>query len=147
GVPDAPSSSLLRAQTTTSYDELGRAYRTDTSSVDPTTGAVAVSILHADAWYDSWGYLVKTLDLGGLVTKTAYDGAGRLTVVYTTDGGGDASYADVLTVTGDDVLRQVETAYDGNGNVLATTTRDRFHDATGTGPLGGPTTGVPARVS
>jgi RHS repeat-associated protein len=147
GVPDAPSASLLRAQSTTSYDELGRVYRSELYSVDPSTGAVGTNTLKADTWYDARGYAVKTLSPGGLVQKTAYDGAGRATVGYTTDGGGDAAYADALTVTGDTVLEQAETAYDAGGKVLTTTLRRRFHDEAGTGALGTPTTGVKARVS
>ena len=49
-------------------------------------------------------------------------------------------------MTGDTVLAQAEYTYDANGNVLLTTGRQRFHDATGTGALGTPTTGVAARV-
>ena len=51
------------------------------------------------------GQVVKAAAPGGLVTKMAYDGAGRPTVAYTTDGGGDAApgasgnWADALTVT------------------------------------------------
>jgi YD repeat-containing protein len=50
-------------------------------------------------------------------------------------------------VTGDIVLDQTENFYDENGNLIKTTTRERFHDATGTGELGSPTSGIGARVS
>ena len=43
GVPQAPSSALLRAQTVTSYDEQGRAYQTQTYGVNPATGAVSTA--------------------------------------------------------------------------------------------------------
>ncbi|MFO0929436.1 MAG: SdrD B-like domain-containing protein [Gemmataceae bacterium] len=147
GVPDRPSASLLRARATTSYDEQGRTYRSETFSVDPTTGAVSATGLKSDSWYDPRGLTIKTAAPGGLVTKMAYDGAGRTTVTYTTDGGGDSGYADADDVVGDIVLEQQEYAYDASGNVLQVTTRRRFHDATGTGALGTPTTGVQARVS
>ena len=147
GVPDRPSASLLRAKSGYRYDELGRAYRQDQYSVDPSSGSVGSYTLHADTWYDKRGNVAKTLAPGGLVTKKAYDGAGRSTVTYQTDGGGDTAWADTLTVTGDAVLNQTEAAYDASGNVLGSTTRDRFHDATGTGSLGTPSSGVPARVS
>ena len=55
--------------------------------------------------------------------------------------------SDADDVTSDNVLSQIETTYDGNGNVLLTTSRERFHDETGTGALGTPSTGVKARVS
>ena len=146
-VPDAPSASLLRAQTGASYDEFGRAYRADTYSVDPSTGAVGSNTLYANTWYDARGLAVKATGPGGLVAKTAYDGAGRPTTVSATDGGGDAAYADADDVTGDAVLQQVTTAYDGSGNVLSTTTKARFHDETATGALGTATTAPKARVS
>jgi RHS repeat-associated protein len=146
GVPNAPSSSLLRAETTISYDELGRAYRQDTYDVDPGSGSVGSNTLYALTWYDSRGNAIKTLAPGGLVTKSAYDGAGRVTTVYTTDGGGDSGYADADDVTGDTVLEQVEYAYDEDGHVIQTTDRQRFHDASGTGALGSPSSGIGARV-
>ena len=62
----------------------------------------------------------------------------HLTTTYTTDGGGDTSWADAGSVSGDVVLGQVEDAYDADGNVLEATTRQRFHDETGTGALGTP---------
>jgi len=68
-------------------------------------------------------------------------------VSYITDAGGDTGYADALTVTGDAVLDQSENTYDAAGNVILVTTRQRFHDETGTGGLGSPASGVKARVS
>jgi RHS repeat-associated protein len=147
GVPDRPAASLLRAKSVTSYDDLGRVYRTAVYSVDPLTGAVSTHALTSNIWYDARGQVVKVASPGGLVEKYQYDGAGRVTKTYTTDGGGDTSYADAFTVTGDIVLSQIEYAYDANDNLLQTTVRQRFHDATGTGELGTPTSGVAARVS
>ncbi|MBX9583069.1 MAG: hypothetical protein K2X87_22410, partial [Gemmataceae bacterium] len=147
GVPDAPSSSLLRAQSTTSYDEAGRVYRAETFSVDPSSGSVGTYTLKADTWYDPRGLAIKQSAPGGVVTKTAYDGAGRPTTVSTTDGGGDSAYSDAATLTGDAVLEQVTTAYDASGNVLSVTSKERFHDETTTGALGNATTAPKARVS
>ena len=79
--------------------------------------------------------------------KAAHDGVGRTTASYSTDGGGDTAWSDAFTVTGDTVLSQVEMTYDASGLALLTTNRQRFHDETGTGALGTPTTGVKARVS
>jgi len=66
-------------------------------------------------------------------------------VVYTTDGAGGRSNS--FSVKSDNVLQQVETAHDNDGNALLVTTRQRFHDETSTGALGTPTTGPKARVS
>ena len=145
-VPDAPSSSLRRAQSATSFDELGRAYRTDTYSVNPSSGSVGSDTLYSLTWFDSRGQVIKTLSPGGLVQKLSYDGAGRTTVAYTTDGGGDSGYSDADDVSGDAVLEQVEYGYDDSGNMLTTTYRQRFHDETSTGALGTPSSGVEARV-
>ena len=147
GVPQPPSASLLRAQSATSYDEMGRAYRSDTYAVDPASGAVGSYTLHSETWYDARGQVVKSSAAGGLVQKVTYDGAGRAVARYVTDGGGDMGYADAFGVTGDTVLSQSEVFYDAAGNVISTIGRERFHDATGTGALGSPTSGVGARVS
>lgn len=147
GVPNAPSSSLLRAQTTTSYDELGRAYRTDTYSVDPSSGSVGSDTLYSLTWFDARGQVIKTLSPGGLVQKMAYDGVGRTTTSYTSDGGGDSGYSDADDVTSDIVLNQIEYTYDEDGKVLKVLSRERFHDASGTGALGSPSSGIAARVS
>ena len=147
GVPDRPAASLLRAKSTAEYDPWGRAFRSTVWSVDPSTGAVSATGLVSQSWFDLRGNAVKTSSPGGLVSKAQFDGVGRTTASFVTDGGGDATYADAFTVTGDTVLSQVEYAYDANSNVILTTSRERFHDATGTGALGTPTTGVNARVS
>ncbi|WP_162668091.1 polymorphic toxin-type HINT domain-containing protein [Gemmata massiliana] len=147
GVPQAPASTLLRAQDTVEYDELGRVFRTRTYSVNTSTGAVSTNSLATDVWYDARGLVLKQSAPNGLVQKWAYDGAGRVTTAYTGDWGSDAGYADADDVVGDTVLTQTEYVYDPSGNVRQVTVRDRFHDATGTGALGTPTTGIAARVS
>jgi RHS repeat-associated protein len=147
GVPQPLSSSLLRAQMTTSYDELSRAYHSDTYSVDPSSGTVGSNTLHSDTWFDSRGNVVKQVAVGGLVSKAAYDGEGKTTASYLTDGGGDSGYSDADDVTGDTVLEQSEVSYDADGLPIATTSRQRFHDASGTGALGSPSSGIAARVS
>ncbi len=147
GVPDRPSSTYLRAKAVTSFDEQNRVYRQETYAVDPSSGGVSSYALRADTWYNSRGLTVKSVGPGGEVSKSAFDGLGRTTASYTTDGGGDAGYADADDVTGDAVLSQTEATYDIGNRVLLTTTRDRFHDETGTGALGTPATGNKARVS
>src|SRR5262249_18416495 len=58
GVPNAPAASLLRAQSTTSYDELGRVYRQEVYSVDPSSGSVGSYTLKSDTWYDARGQVI-----------------------------------------------------------------------------------------
>ena len=147
GVPDRPLSTALRAKSTAAYDELGRAYQEKAFSVDPTNGSVSTNALTTNHWFDSRGLEIKTAVPGGLVSKAEYDGAGRAKKSYTTDGGGDSGYADADDVTGDAVLSQDEWTYDADGNVTLVVRKERFHDETGTGALGTPSTGVKARVS
>lgn len=146
GVPDRPSSSLLRAKSTTSYDGRDRAFRVQTYSVDPSSGIVGNSV-STNTWFNKRSQVIKTSVPGGLVQKNSYDGAGRVITSYVTDGGSDSSWSDAKTVTGDIVLSQTETNYDLSNNPVFTVTKDRFHDASGTGALGTASTGVLARVS
>src|SRR5699024_1504748 len=84
-----------------------------------------------------------------------HDGAGRTVVVYTTDGGSDPtpgeaeSWSNAQHLDGDTVLQQAESQYDGVGNVIFTTTRQRLDNAVGFGSLGDATSTVQpaARVS
>ena len=147
GVPERPSASLLRAKTTTEYGSWGRATRSDTFSVNPTNGAVSMNSLHSEVWFDERGLPIKSSSPGGLEEKVVYDGRGRATTIYTTDGGGGLTRGEGNNVLSDVVLSQSEIQYDDAGNVLLATNRERFHDANGIGPLGTATTGVPSRVS
>ena len=147
GVPNAPSSSLLRAKSENRFDERGQVYQSLTYSVDPSSGSVSSSALVTQFWFDPRGLVIKQSSPGGLVTKLTHDGARRNTVQQTTDGGGDTAYTDADDVTGDAVLQQVETTYDSNSHVVLVTAKQRFHDETGTGALGTASTGVKARVS
>jgi RHS repeat-associated protein len=148
GVPSKPPAALLRARSTTEYDDQGRIFRTHVYEVDQSTGTVSTSSLTTNTWYDHRGHVVKTAAPGGLVTKTQYDGVGRPIKVSLTDGQGDASWSDAVQVTGtNQVLSQTLTQYDGDDNPILVTTRDRFHDETAGGDLGSPATAPRARVS
>ncbi len=146
-VPNAPSSSLRRAQVATLYDDLGRAYKTLTYSVDQSNGTVSSNALTSEAWFDKRGNVIKTSEPGGLVTKSVYDGVGRATTVYVGDGYNDSTWTNAGSVSDDNVLEQTEYSYDANSNVIETTVRQRFHDETTAGALGTPSSGVHARVS
>ena len=50
------SASLLSSQTTTSFDDLGRAYRTEVFSVNPSTVSVGSYSLKSDTWFDAGGW-------------------------------------------------------------------------------------------
>jgi RHS repeat-associated protein len=146
GVPNAPAANLLRAYSTTSYDDQSRVFQTNVYSVDPTTGSVSANSLVTRFFFDHRGNSIEQSDPGGLVNKTRYDGAGRQTVRYITDGGSGTDWTAANTVSGDIVLEQMENQYDANGNTVLTADRQRFHDETATGALGNPSAGPHARV-
>jgi RHS repeat-associated protein/uncharacterized delta-60 repeat protein len=159
GVPDMPDGAKLRALSVTAYDDLGRVYRTSVVGIDQAAGVTGLSqgqmmalpSLHTDYWYDARGNLIKTLRPGGLVQKSAYDAAGRVTRAYLSDGGGDTAWGNANDVAGDKVLEQTEYTYDDDPtdgrDTLLVTLRQRFHDEAGTGALGTPSSGNRARVS
>src|SRR5579884_254596 len=146
GVLQALPASDLRAQEMDSYDEQGRLYQTQVYDVNPSTGAVSSSALTTNYYYDHRGDLMAESDPGGLWTKSSYDGAGRDVMDYTTDGAGGTTWSAASSVASDTVLEQVQTVYDADSNPIETIDRQRFHNATGTGPLGSPTSGIGARV-
>ena len=146
GVPQAPSSSLLRAQSETSYDDLGQVYQTQTFEVNQSSGSVSSSALTTNYYRDLVGNVIAESDPGGLWTKTKFDGAGRPTFVYITDGAGGTTYAEASSVASDNVLEQDETQYDADSNPILQITRQRFDNETTTGALANPTTAPKARV-
>lgn len=104
GVPDKPLSILLRARSTSEFDEQGRAFKAHTFSVDQTTGMISSNSLTTSFFFDHRGLSIKQQSPGGLVTKMLHDGAARTTITFTTDGGGDLTWTDAGNVTGDIVL-------------------------------------------
>ena len=146
GTPTSADAALLRSDVTTAYDERGQVYQTSVFGVNPITGTETGDSQVTSDYHDLGGDLVAERAPTGLWTKTLYDGAGRVTSAYQTDGSGGTAYAAAASVAGDVVLSQTQYAYDGDGNVTGTVTADRLPaDApTATGPLGG--SGPAARV-
>jgi RHS repeat-associated protein len=153
GVPQAPSSTLLRAETDYSYDEQGRGYLTKVGKVDPVNGGNPSVFLSTNTWYNHRGLVMESRPPGGLSTKYGYDGAGRVTTAYETDANMDAqpgqnnNWTNASTVgSNNNVLDQTEYTYDADGNTILTVDRQRNHDETTGGPLGNETTTPKARV-
>jgi RHS repeat-associated protein len=152
GLPDKPSTALLRSYTTSSYDSQDRLYRTQALQVDQATGAIATTPVKSttSSFYDHRGNVMMVLPASGAPVQSVHDGAGRLTRTYTL---GymftPPTWTTASTVGNTIVLSQTEYAYDLNSNPIQTTTRERFHDASVSffGSLGTPTSGIPARVS
>ena len=148
--PAKPSSSGLVAQSETKYDEQGRVHQQRKYSVT-SGGTVSANSLRTDYWYDMRGNVIKVAAPGGLVYKYQYDGAGRMTKSFVSDGGGDiapgvsGNWSDADDVASDNVLEQTEYLYDLARNAVLTTTRQRFHGETDTGDL--TTSGIDDRAS
>ncbi len=134
--PSKPSASLLRAYSTTAFDDQQRPYANVVYSVDQSSGAISSTGLTTGTWYDHRGDVIETSQPGGLVTKNQYDGAGRAVKTFTTDGSSGASWSAAGSVTGDNVLSQTETQYDADGNAILSIDRERFDNETATGALG-----------
>jgi YD repeat-containing protein len=147
GVPNPPSSSLLREHRTISYDDQRRIYLLQVFSVDQSTGAISTNSLNTNIYYNHRGQTIEISAPGGLVSKSVYDGAGRVIKSYQTDGASGTSWTAAGGVTGDNVLTETIATYDSDGNPLLVTTKDRFHDETATGELGDPNTSPKSRNS
>ena len=148
GVPDIDGENQyrLRARTENQYDDRSRIYQTTVLNVDQQYGLSSGGLV-TSFWYDNRSNLIKTKQPGGLVSKSQFDGASRLVRQYTSDEGGDTTWVDAGNVIGDAVLEQTNVEYDRNSNVVLVTTKQRFHNATGTGALQGPTAAPQARIT
>jgi len=144
------SGGTLVAQRDTAYDNLGRVYLQTNYSVS--SGSTGNS-LKEKIWRDATGNVIKVQKLGAKTytfEKRQYDGVSRVTksfVCYHVNEA-DTDYSAASTVTDDTVMSQTENTYDAASNLIQTTHRDRFHDATGTGELTTPGGSQPkARVT
>ena len=130
-----PSADVLLARQESYFDDLGRTYETRRYAVNPSTGAVG-NYLAGYTWYDAAGNVIKQQGEGQRsFTKTVFDGLGRAVKQYVGFDLDESTYAEADDVTGDTILEQTETTFDAAGNVLLVTSRQRRHDATGTGEL------------
>lgn len=151
GVPDAPSSSLLRAKSKTYRDDRGQVYHQEALWVDPDTGSIGGSdSLDTWYWFDGRGNTIKSMQPGGLITKNVFNGAGWLTTSYLTDGVDDVdpetsgTLGSADDVSGDHVVQQTENTFDDNGNLIQVTTRHRIPGQdTLEGALGDPSSSSP----
>ena len=149
GIPDAPAAGLLRGSQVSFYDSQDRVYRTQELFVDQATGAVASPRLSTNVFYDRRGNVAAVYAPDAPVMQHRYDGAGRLTASFTLGNVPLATWANATSLAASLVIEQTEVGYDAASNVILTTTRQRFHDASTAvmGQLGTPTAGIPARVS
>src|SRR5665213_1476368 len=148
GVPNAPSASLRRAESTASFDDLGREFDSKVFSVDQTYGTVGSGI-DTSTFYDPRGYTAAVYVTAGGATKYVNDGAGRLTKTSITDGGAAAgatmNLTNAMSVASDIVLEQTLGTFDGDSNLIFSVFKQRFDNdpttSSGYGDLGGPGSG------
>ena len=142
------SADRLLARSETFYDDLGRVYQTKRYAVDVSDGSVGNALV-SNTWYDAAGNAIKQQSAGSQAfTKTVYDSLGRAVKQYVGHDTDETAYADASSVSDDTIVEQSETTFDDAGNVLQTTTRQRFHNATGTSELTTPSGTQPkARVT
>ena len=145
---DTNAAGPLVSRQITKFDNRGRVYQTYRYGVSPQTGVVSYGLVD-NSWYDPSGNLLKQLNAGNLLsTKSAYDGVGRMIRQYAAYDVDETSYADAGSVDDDTVMEQNENTYDPASNLIQIVGRQRFHNATGVGPLTDPNGAQPkARVS
>lgn len=140
---DTSAGGNLIGRSETKHDNRGRVYRTIRYAVDPATGVVGNSLVD-NTFYDASGNVIESRPAGSKAfTTNVFDGVGRPTAQYVGYvGSGTSSTSSTSSsggvLAGDVIFEQSETVYDAAGNVTFVTRRQRFHDATGTGPLQGP---------
>ena len=127
---------VLIAQSKSFYDDRGRSYRSQTYGVDD-AGNLGQTLV-SQQWYDANGQVIKSTSLGSQAfSKTTYDALGRSTAQYTAyfDGTG---LDDPTSVVSNIVLTESRPTYNDASQVISSTSKDRLHDAAGSGPLAGP---------
>jgi len=144
---ECPCGTLV-ARSATAYDNLSRVYQKLQYAVTPTTGAVG-NALTQNLWYDAMGNVILNQDQADQgFTKNSYDGIGRVTATYAACNSSSQTYATAGTVAADTVMQQTLNTWDAASNLVFQAVSQRDDNATGTGPLNGPSGSQPqARVS
>ncbi len=139
----------------TDYDAVGRGYRTRVYAIgaDGSTSMPQTS----NIYYDGNGRVVKDAPSGSLLfSATEYDAMGRAKVVYrafdatsspSSSSSSSSQSGSSPYVSGATVVEQVQSYYDEAGNPTCWVSRQRYDDASGTGPLQDAATQPKARIS
>jgi len=135
------------------YDALARPFQTLRYEVNPTTGAVGHH-LEDNIWYDPVGRVAVQWPAGSQAFQAqTYDAVGRTLHAYTayepgwSSSSSSSGYGNAPNVDESIVMEQRDMDYDDAGNVTTTVLRQRYDDATETGPLGDHNSVPEARVS
>jgi YD repeat-containing protein len=141
-----PANLINRAQSF--FDARNRLYQSKRFGVDIAASGALQPALTSQTYFDQAGRTVRQTPAGKVgFTVNYYDALGRVVTSYQAYGpipDSELPPGDISTST---VIAQSEFTYDDAGNQTATLTRQRFDDATGTGPLMDPTSEPKARVS
>jgi hypothetical protein len=151
------SSGDLRAQTVSEYDSQGSVYESlvynvaPEYSTSPSPGTVG-DYLPTDTWRDANGNVLATRTGTGPIEKSLYNGAGEQVESYTvaeTTATADLTYAEATALqSGDIVVQQDQTWYDGDGSTIASADYQRLPgDTTTAGALTPMVSYVTASVS
>jgi RHS repeat-associated protein len=131
----------LISRSETKFDNRSQVYQTLRYAVNPATGSIGNSLVD-NTWHDAAGNVICTLHAGSeTFSKSVFDGIGRPMTRYV--GYHPSGVITPDSVAGDVIFEQVETLYDAASNVVFTTARQRWDNATGTGPLQGPSGAEP----
>lgn len=121
----------------TSYDSRGRVCEQKKYYVN--TDGTLGSALVAGRWYDPNGNVIKQTSQGATaVTKTVFDSLDLAVTSYLVAEAESTASENTNSVALDVVITQSDVSYDDAQQPLSQTQKDRFDDATGTGPLQGP---------
>ncbi len=144
----------LLGQTFNFFDPLGRLYRTFRYKVDNAISSSPTDYLEDNTWYDPVGRVSVQWPAGSQAFQAlTYDAVGRVTHAYTayepgwTSSSSSSGYGNAPNVDESIVMEQRDMEYDDAGNVTSTVLRQRYDDATETGPLGDHNSVPEARVS
>ncbi len=128
----------LREKEETKHDEKSQVYQIVRHNVDPSSGSLG-NRLTTNYWYNARGMAIKKRDPNGILRKSQYDGAGRLTASYVSYHDAETAYGDAQDVVNDTVISEEIYTTDANGNPIQTASYFRTSDATLTGSLAGST--------
>ncbi|HRQ87542.1 MAG TPA: RHS repeat protein, partial [Bacteroidia bacterium] len=115
------------------YDFQKRVYRTDKWSVEPGTGEVGYALV-SQIWFDGAGNVIRSQGAGSRAfSKVQYDSLNREIHRYLAWNPGSSTLDNDVDL--DTVIEQTDSHYDDVGDLLWISQRQRYEDATGTGPL------------
>ena len=124
------------------YDARGDIYRRKRYAVN--VSGVAGNALESNTWRDGKGQAIKATEEGKRAwTKMVYDGIGRPTKAYLSYPANGNDDGATNLVANDVVVEQNVVEYDNASNVIQSIRKQRFHDATGSGALNGPSGAQP----